>query len=93
VFSHSLYLFRTEFLQKLFRSKTCRGCDSPELANYSLRLLYVPSGNETELNKVLEKVQATLESKTLGQVPIRFEKISEIPHDEGKTRYVISKAQ
>jgi len=58
--------------------------------DYSIRIIYVPNPASAELQQVLEKVHKDLLNKTQGQVGIVFEAVSNIPHDRGKLRYVIS---
>lgn len=59
-------------------------------ADFSITLSVVPNPADGSVSKVLEQVHATLEAKTGRQVPIAIEQVDAIPHDRGKTRFIIT---
>ena len=62
-------------------------------ADYSIRLLYVPQGKGGEVQRVMGKVYNEVIRRTREQVPVRLEEVEEIPHREGKLRYVSSEVE
>jgi phenylacetate-CoA ligase len=59
-------------------------------ADYSIIISVVPNASFEKLEDILMTVKTVLRHKTYGLVPVRFEKLDEIPTDRGKTRFVIS---
>ena len=47
-------------------------------------------GPDPRAQQALERVLDVLRRKVRGQVPVRVEVVDVIPHDRGKTRYVVS---
>lgn len=56
----------------------------------SLMVLVVPSADRDITERALHRVREILRTKTRGQVPITMEIVTDIPHDRGKFRYVVS---
>lgn len=60
-----------------------------QAADYAIALRCVP-GTLTNAKEVIEKVRRNLQSKVGNAVPVALELLEKIPHDRGKTRFIIS---
>ena len=80
-----------EFLTTIFDDfpDIIRAFQVKQKKDYSIELAFVEADNINSFNAI-EIVRERLIKITSNQVIIKFEKISEIPHDRGKTKFVIN---
>jgi phenylacetate-CoA ligase len=81
-----------EYLTTLFDDApdVVKGFQVHQKKDYSIKVIYVPSSNPEGLAETLARVHRQLMIKTGSQVKITMEPVENIPHDEGKLRFVIS---
>jgi phenylacetate-CoA ligase len=81
-----------EYLTTIFDdyAECVKGFQVVQHPDYAISIRYIPADAHQSDTNMLGKVLASLRGKTRGQVPIHFEKVDALPHDRGKTRYVIS---
>jgi phenylacetate-CoA ligase len=58
--------------------------------DYSIRLKVVPNDKHAEAEQEIREVESILREKTQGLAAIEIQKVPRIPHDRGKTRFIIS---
>lgn len=62
-------------------------------ADHSVTVLVSPSSGEYGIDAALSAVREALVSRTGGRIPVRIERVEEIPSDRGKTRFIISEVE
>jgi phenylacetate-CoA ligase len=58
-------------------------------SDFSITFKCVP-GNDPNAKEIIEKVHRSLQKKVGDVVPVTLELVNQIPHDRGKTRFIIS---
>ena len=76
-----------EFLTTIFDAHPdlVRGFRVVQKRDGSIVVEYIPAGDESAILSVLESFAESLRK----EVPVRFAKVTAIPHDRGKTRFVV----
>ena len=76
-----------EFLTTIFDAHPdlVRGFRVVQKRDGSIVVEYIPAGDESAILSVLESFAESLRN----EVPVRFVKVTAIPHDRGKTRFVV----
>lgn len=79
-----------EYLTTIFDAHPdfVRGFRVVQQKDASLRIEYLGTA-EREMTPVISALQRTLDEKVCHEVPVRFVRVDEIPHDRGKLRFVV----